>query len=413
MGLPMLPPLMLKLGTSLLPFALLAPLTFAACGSDDPVADGGTTIPDSGFDGGVTTDSGFDSGVPADSGMDAGPVDTGATITYCAQNDTRVTVDGQAVSIDRATAVAVNRTGEADLDCIDSPYPNASFQYEFCDSECLTFLGPAPTAQQVRALQFTVFDRFDGDRPVNAGFDPTTGQDHEPNFRVNVSARLTQVQASSCPSGWQVDIGFLDQGETYLLAEQEYVIRVRSSSVAAAWPTQYHVFIRRNDAVPANGLCDSLEARVPDRNNTFPLVTLPMLAEAIGEAGASVPGSNNLFDARGHGYLLTSIQDCNSRGGLVMEHATAGTLPLPIGDFYPEPDYSLESGRGTTSNGLYLAVGFTGMTATSSTPFDVRLAVGADRGNQCTEEFGGTHVQIYPDAITFLRANRETVLHDR
>lgn len=409
----MLPPLMLKFGTSLLPFALLAPLTFAACGSDDPVADVGTTIPDSGFDGGVTTDSGFDSGVSPDTGVDSGVTDTGAPLTYCAQGDTRVTVDGEAVSIDRATAAATNSQGEADLDCIDDPYPRAPFQYEFCDSECLTFLGPAPTVQQVQALQFAVFNRFDSGRPVNAGFDPVTGEDFESERRVNVSARLKQVQAAICPSGWQVDMGFLDRGEAYLLAEEEYVIRVRSSSVAAAWPTQYHVFIRRNDAVTPNALCDSVDARVPDRNNTFPLVTLPMLAEAIGEAGASVPGSNNLFDARGHGYLLTSIQDCNSRGGLVMQNATAGTLPLPIGDFYPEPDYSLESGRGTTTNGLYLAVGFTGMTATSSTPFDVRLAVGVDRGNQCTEEFGGTGVQIYPDAITFLRASRETVLHDR
>ena len=191
------------------------------------------------------------------------------------------------------------------------------------------------------------------------------------------------------------------------------MVRVRSSSVAAAWPTQYQVYIRRNDAVTAGALCDSLDARIPDRNNTFPLVTPAMLAEAIGEAGASVPGSTNLFDGRGHGYLLTSIQDCSSRGGLVIQNATAGTLPLPIGDFYPEPDYSLESGRGTTTNGLYMAVGFAGMTATSSTPFDVRLAIGVDRGNQCTEEYGGTHVQIYPDAITFLRANRELVLHDR
>lgn len=409
----MLRALMSKLGASPLLLALLAPLTFAACSGEDEPTDGGTTPTDAAFDGGVTTDTGVtDTGV-RDTGTDAGPQDTGGPTTYCAQGNTRVEVEGQTVTIDQATMAARNRQGPADLDCIASPYPLASFQNEFCDSECLVFMGATPTTQQVQALQFAVFNRFDGDRPVNAGFDPATGQDVERGQRVNVSARLKQVATTICESGWQVDLGFRDQGEDWLLAEQEYVVRVRSSSVAAAWPTQYHVLIRRNDAVPANGLCDSVESRVPDRNYRFSLVTLPMLNEAIGEAGASVPGSTNLFDARGHGYLMASIQDCNSRGGLTIENATAGTAPAPIGDFYPEVDFTLESGRRTTANGLYLAAGFTGMTATSSTPFDVRLAVGVDRGNQCTEEFGGTVVQVYPDAITVLRANRETVLHQR
>ena len=115
-------------------------------------------------------------------------------------------------------------------------------------------------------------------------------------------------------------------------AETPYVLRIRSVQTSTpAWADMYHYgFIRRNDEVSVTPACGINEARVPGIRYTFPLVHRSLLTNAIGAAGAPVPGSANLDDGLGSGYGLLEARDCSLGGGVAMENATLGIVPAPI-----------------------------------------------------------------------------------
>ena len=210
-------------------------------------------------------------------------------------------------------------------------------------------------------------------------------------------------------------MGYLDLGSDSFDSETFYTIRVRSSSTSVAFPTTYlYRHIRRNDQGTNSTACQAIEERIPQRDFTFPVVPPNLVAAGVQASTSPIPGSADLRDGLGAGYAMIEVRDCAAGSGVRVMSATAGTLPRPTASFYPGEDFALGANRATTGRGLYFALGFPGLTASSSTGISVSAGVGLLRNeNTCTEEFGGVVMPVFPDGVTFVRANRENVIHGR
>lgn len=381
-------------------------ISATACSSTDDPDAGVDAGVDAGFDAGVV-----DSGPPADAGfVDAGPrPDAGH---YCTSGG-QVDVNGTAVTVADPAAPPVSNTGgPAVLSCIDDPpSENPPFISELCFTECVNFLGGTPSPADVMALQLEVFEQDVGGTPSDPSYDYDTRVDRQPAARTNAGSRF--LATSDCDSGWQVEVGYASLGET-LSSETRYVVRVRTATVSNPWPTTYiYNFIRRNDQSPDNA-CGNDEQRIPSRQFEFPVPSAALLNAAVTAAGGGVVGADDLLDGKGSGHAIIEARDCAGGGGLTISGATAGFSPAPAGGFYLNSEYGLASAAVETEDvGLFVGVGFPGNTATSSMTVNVASALGATTDGSCTEEFGGLQIPVFSDGVTFLRFNRETVLHGR
>lgn len=395
-----------------LPLALGAILALSACGSGDDDTDIDPR------DGGVARDSGFvvrDAGFRDGGIRDAGPRrDAGH---YCALGN-EVQVDGEGVPVDPATATPENGFGSPGaLSCIDDVIPAQPQGFEYCLFECLDVMGATLEDADYEALEVAVFEAFDDDgNAVDPTYDRVTGLDREPEARLDVGYNFRPVEGQVCESGWAIEIGFSDLGPRPLFGERHYDLRVTSSSTSDAWvDTYYPSFIRRNaSSEVAGAICQlsRVERTTPNSTIDFAMGTRAVIGAAAAGAGLTIPGSDDFDDGRGSAYALIEVRDCSGSDGRALSNTTAGFLPVPLADYYPGDDEDLaRRDRFTDQRGRYLAVGFAGMTATSSLATDVRFGVGVTRDETCTEEFGGGVVPVVPDSLTVIRANAETVLH--
>lgn len=380
-------------------------------------ACGGSEDTDAGADAGV--DAGVDTGVePVDSGPrpDAGFVDSGPRPDaghYCTSNG-EVDVNGTAVAVADVTAPPVSSTGgPAVLSCIDNPpSENPPFITELCFTECLNFMGATPSEADIQALQIDVFTQDDGGNPVDPSYDYTTRRDRQPAGNTGAGGRIIP-NTSDCDSGYQIEVGYSNLGEV-LASETRYIVRVRTATASSPWPTTYlYNFIRRNDQSP-DGNCGNDEQRIPSRQFEFPVPSAALLGAVVTAAGGNVVGADDLQDGLGSGHAIIEARDCAGGGGLTMSGVSAGFSPAPAGAYYLKSDFTVDSAATETADvGLYVAVGFPGNTATSSMTVNVASAVGATSDGSCTEEFGGLEIPVFSDGVTFLRTNRETVVHGR
>lgn len=395
-------------------FAGALALGVTACSSDDGGEDAGA---DAGVDSGVSFDATVvDSGTPDAGFPDSGPApDAGH---YCTMNG-EVDVDGTGVPVADVSQTPVtvsNLTGTempAVLSCIDDPpSDNPPFINELCFAECVSFMGASPTQAEIDALEVTVFAQTMGGQPVDPSYDYVTGADRQPEARTGAGFDFVQ-NSQDCDSGWQLEIGYSNLGQV-LAAETRYIVRVRTATTANAdWPTVYmYNFIRRNDEVE-DANCGNDEPRTAGRRFEFPIVPASLLSSAVTAAGGNVVGADDLGDGLGSGHAILEARDCAGGSGLTMEHVTGGFDTANAGAFYVGDDYSVSATPTETGAlGLLLAVGFDGNTATSSSTIDVVAAVGASTDGTCTEEFGGIRMPVFSDGVTFVRMNRETVLHE-
>ena len=381
-----------------------------ACSSDE---DGGDSPMqrDTGVDTGfAATDVGFvDSGPRPDGGFST-PTDAGH---YCAMSD-QVSVDGMLVPVDTAQQPAMTSAGEASLSCIDAPPDNGSFVENYCLAQCLDFLGYVPTPEEVGGLEFHAFPVSLNGAPVDPSFDYQTYQDRQTGARLPIGAQTVQVDTNDCASGWKLEMGYLDLGADTFDTDTTYIIRVRSSSTSAAFPTTYlYRIIRRVDEGTNSAACRQDPVRIPQRDFSFPVVPTNLVGAGVAAAGRDIPGSDDLYDGLGTGYAIVEVRDC-STGGSPVAGATAGFLPSPSAFYYLDDDFTVGAGMSTSLAGIYLGVGFPGLTATSSLSIDVRAGVGVLRNEDtCTEEYGAAVLPVFPDGVTYVRANRETVIHGR
>jgi hypothetical protein len=386
----------------------------AACdGDDDGGADTGPA--DTGLDSGVFDTGRPDSGIRPDSGdVDTGVPDTG--VDNCLPNNT-VDVDGTGVRVDEATTPPTSSGGGvAVLSCNRTPPP--AFITDYCLVECVTFLGYTPSQAEVDELEFAAYaleDQTMNPTGADPTYDPVTGIDNDPTARAGIASIVAAPPGSQCDSGYQLEIGFTagpGAGSESFRSEIRYVVRVRSTTAAPSWVDTYHYdFVRRNDQVPMTSNCGVDETRIPSRAFEFPVIHTSILEDAIAGAGAPVPGSADLFDGRGTGYVVIEARDCAGGGGNPMTNATVGTTPMPISDVYPSDTFALNRTELYTARpGLWFGVGFDAFTATSSLSMDVVGAVGVTSDGMCTEAFGGVSFPVWPDAVTYIRFNRETIL---
>jgi hypothetical protein len=392
-------------------------LALSGCPSDDD--DDGSN--DAGTDTGVKDTGSTDTGVTDTGSTDTGINDTGVVDTgvdNCLINET-VTIDGTAVTIDEATTDPVTQGDTAAvLSCRVPPAP--AFQNDYCVVECVDFLGYTPTAQEVDELEVAVFPLYDFGTMTDIDADPTydhvTGADNDPASRLPVGYIFTSPPNTDCPSGWQLELAFTGNspggGDTTLVAEFAYTLRVRTATGSPTWIDTYHYgFIRRNDETSQAAGCGVAEARIPSNRYTFPVVHRSIMESVIGGIGTAIPGSADLTDGLGSGYALLESRDCSSGGGLPMENATLGSTPTPLAGIYPGPAFELDrQALFTSSIGHWFAVGFDEMTATSSTAMGVTGAVGVYSDAMCTEALAGGEFPVIPDSLTFVRFNRENAI---
>lgn len=401
-------------GLTLLLFGAVA--FFPGCSGDEDDDNSGmdTGVTDTG-DAGITDTGRPDTGTRPDSGTtDTGVMDAGNDT--CLPNN-MVDVDGTSVTVDEATTEPVTAEGaDAVLTCRRAPPPQ--FSNDYCLVECLDFLGYTPTQAELDQLEFAVFPLEDisgNPTGVDPTYSSTTGADKDPNLRLDLGYRVVS-QSTDCDSGYHVELGFtagIGAGSESFASEIRYVVRVRAVQTSTpAWVDTYHYgFVRRNDQVPQVPNCGVDEKRVPGRAFVFPVIHDSVVEELVAGAGAAVPGSADLHDNLGTGYAALEARDCSGSNGAKMLSATAGTTPTPIADVYPGDDYALDrTDLFTSATGLWLAVGYDEMTATSSTPMDVAAAMGVTSDGTCTEAHGGTTVPVWPDAVTYVRFSRETTL---
>ncbi len=334
---------------------------------------------------------------------------------YCVENG-EVTVGVTQVPL--ADAMGPHTTNEGNpsrFSCIDNPPDDdPMFTSNYCFVECVDFLGYTPTQQEIDALEFNVFPLLPN---VDPSYDFNNGLERSPGDRLGVGAMVTSPQNNDCDSGFQIEFGFDEFGSARFETEVRYVIRVRNAlNQADSWVTTYHHgFIRRNDQSPLTGACGVMEARVPSRAFTFPIVHRSLVESAVQAAGTAIPGSDNLFDGTGNGYVMTEVRDCSGASGSPSSGASVGVSPMPLASVYPDASYDFTAnGSLTSSKGLHFAMGFTGTASTSSAAVDVAVAMGVTREQiGCTEEYGGQEIPVFSDSITFLRGSRETVLNGR
>ena len=305
------------------------------------------------------------------------------------------------------------------LSCSKAEFP-APFPSKYCLVECIDFLGHTPTQAELDELDVDVFvgvTELGTETGVDPTYSSTTGRDRSPAERQPVSFNV-RPSPNDCDGGYQMELGFTagpgtQPGDVRLDSGTVYIVRVRSattSSAAAAgpWATVYHQNqVRRFDQTPGH-TCTLDEARTPSRDFVFPVVHSSILEEAIAGAGTTVPGSSDLNDQLGTGYLLAESHDCSGAPGVRARNVTFGANPNPLAVVYPGDNYDLNRDDLYTSNvALWFGVGFPGFTDTSSLAQDVVTAAGVGPDG-CTEAFGGVAARVYPDAVTFVRFNRET-----
>lgn len=381
-----------------------------ACGDDDSngsMSNGGT-------DAGVLIDAGAEEDTgPADTGSspDTGPRDAVPRPDagyYCTTNGAE-TVEGESVTIPEATENPQARGRQASTICIDRDVTAVGNNRAYCFTQCVDFFGFIPTPAQINELEVDVFqaERLDGSR-VDPSFDIQTRQERSPDERVGAGFVVT-TSAQQCASGYQIELGFIDAGET-LFANSPYVIRVRSANTPnPTWvPTYTWNFIRRFDEI-AGVDCGNNDNRTPQGEPfEFPVASVETVREALQTTGTTVAGSDNLFDGQGPGYAMVETRDCATSGTLT-ENLTVGLAPTAAGGAYVGMDGKVSPmATDTTERGLYFALGLGAMDA--SDPTDVRAAVGVNREGACTEAFGGKLFPVYPDSVTFVRMNRETTI---
>ena len=396
--------------TKLLVLPAAALIGLSACSGDD---DDDQTSRDGGVarDAGPPRDAGFrDAGPP----RDAGPRPDGGH--YCAPGN-EVQVGGSGVPVDPISEIPENEFNQTQVACIDDSVRPQAQNFEYCLLECANFMGFDPTPADVGALQVAVFPTEDGNGMfVDPSYDRTSGMDARPNERLEVGYNFREVVGGFCDSGWAVEIGFNDLGNEPLFGEISYTIRVTSSTASSAWvDTYYPNFIRRNASptvAGSNCRLELVERTTPDVTYDFVVGARSVVSSAAMGAGVPVPGSDDYDDGLGNGYGLVEVRDCTGSDGRPIRNAVGGFLPPPLGDYYPSDAWDLaRRDRATDQAGRYLAVGFAGTVGTSSASRDIRYAVGVSTDGTCTEEYGGGAVTIYPDSLTVLRANNETILH--
>ncbi len=377
----------------------------AACGDDAPSDD----RPDAGpTDAASAPDTGpADTGAaPADMGVrdtgeqaDMGPRDLGLD---CVEGS--VSFDGVDIPLAATTgAPTVRGDSPASTGCFGREPTPSPMARAVCFTQCLDFLGFTPTPAQVEELQFDVFraSSMSGE-PVDPTFDRAEGTDRSPNLRTSAGARTVRA-AVECESGWKIELGYASLGDA-LESDVNYVIRARSGASLPTWvPSYLWNYIRRLDQATTD--CSD-ETRQPDLTTDFVVVAESTLTELIGQAGAPIPGAENFRDERGPGHALVETRDCT---GFKTENLTAGFSPAPARAGYLDVSAAFES-AGTRTSEYGTAVGLGFGAATSSAAQTVRVAVGIDRRNVCTEAFGATRFPVFPDAVTVVRTDRETTI---
>lgn len=403
------------LSSTSLVLAATSLLVLSACSGDDDGDD--TTVE---RDGGVTDPRDGGSGDPRDAGpRDGGPPpvrpDAGH---YCAPGD-EVQVDGQGVPVDPVSERPQNEFGQTNTSCIDSPISPQAMNFEYCLFECVNFMGFDPDPADIAALQVAVFPADDGNGGyLDPSYDRITGQDRSAAERLNIGYNFREVTGNFCDSGWGVEIGFTDLGPSPLFGEIAYTLRVSSSTASSAWvDTYYPYFIRRNASptVAAAGCNLSLvERTTPDVTYDFVVGARSVVSAAAMGAGVPVPGSDDFDDGQGNGYAYLEARDCNGDDGRSITNATGGFLPPALADYYPSDAWDLaRRDRVTDQAGRFLGIGFAGTVGTSSASRDIRWGVGISRDGTCTEEYGGGVLPVFPDSLSVLRVNNETILHGR
>ena len=406
--------------TLTLPPLGLAVALFAACGEDPAPVDAGPGPVDAGAapDQGVPdaeVDAGEDAGT--DAGEDAGTRDLGPTDTgyYCVGEDGTEEVAGEPVVVPEAEAAPTTAGGSTpSTSCIDRRVTPFGRFRAVCFTQCADFLGFEPTAAQIEAIEIDVFDAEprEGLPPVDPSFDPVTGDERSPDRRLDAGARIVPSDGNTCPSGYQVEMGFLSEGGE-IPSQTRHVFRIRDrSSEAPVWATTYvWDFIRQNEQLDQLGTDCSAgvgDARIPERGNAFTVVPAALLDAAAETGQVEVPGADDLFDGSGAGYAMVETRDCSSVGALTA-HLTVGLRPAALAGGYLTADgawISTSSRAGTTDRGLYLGLGAAPLSGATET----RAAVGVDRAGACTETLYGKAFSMFPDAVTFVRMDREATI---
>ena len=377
------------------------------CSSDDEL-DGGPRGLDTGagdFDAGFEPDLGFyDGGRP-----DVGPIPDAGSL--CTINGTTL-VDGISVPLSNPRGPPENRNGNPSITrCIGRPFVDTTnFVNSYCPVECIDTFGIPLTPEIVDALEIAVFtEELEGNR-VDPMFDVDTGVDRQPEARLPIGFRIVATSPQTCPSGYQLELGFSDLGAEPLVTKVRYIVRVRSTSAAVDWPTTYHWgFVRRNDAVPVVSQCGAHTLRSPGVQLAFPIVPPELIRDGASLA-TGVVGTDSFTDGRGMGYAMIETRDCD-RNGSLMARATAGFSPAPAGTFYVGITGVLAPAATETSvRGTMVGVGFPGNTETSTATRSTAAAVGVSVNGQCTEAFAGDSIPIYPDGVTYFRTGREVTL---
>lgn len=365
------------------------------CGDDadrppDPYGEDGGLVLDLGTGGDVG--SGLDAGPAADTSFsDAGS--HGNSGSACLSMGA-AWVESAPVGVDEATQLAVRVGGDAaELSCLGQAHIPTGDPMPLCFTQCVDFLGYQPSPEQVQELEVDVFLAEDADgQPADPSFDPRTREERSPELRLAVGASLRST--SACSSGYQIELGYLEDGDG-VFSQTAYVIRVRSrASAQPTWATLYAWdFVRQNDQLDALGTeCGSYASRIPERQASFPIVAAVELQSAARRAGVEIPGIDNLFDGWGSGHVVLDALDCAPLGQ-PLAHTTVGFEP---------------SARALQPWGAsrHLALGI----GEAETPFEARWAVGARRSELCTEALYGARISLFPDAVTFVRADREQTL---
>lgn len=403
-----------------IPFAAAAPLFGVlaigplACGDDgDDPSDAGV-VSDAGgsADAGVTVDTGVvpDTGVSTDAGSaDTGsmPFDAGY---YCTEMGEE-SVDGVSVPVpDPADPPSVTGGATPSMACIDREVEPFGRFRGVCFTQCVDFFGFEPTPEQVQELEIEVFQaEVEDGESFDPSFDPVTREDRAPDRKVAVGALVRATSASECDSGYQVEVGYDVDSEESMFSQTRHVIRVRSRSLSnPTWaPLYIWNFIRQNEQLDQLGtVCGEGEARIPERGNRFPVVAAKVLRDAARSLSVTVPGLDDLADGAGAGHVLVETRDCSSVGALTA-NLTVGHTPAPRGGAYVGEDGGLLDADATSARGLHLAIGVGEGTA----PTETRMAVGVNRDGACTEALYGATFPVFPDSVTFVRADRERTIH--
>lgn len=377
---------------------LLAGFTLWSCDESAPGATdvGSGALPEAGADEPPRIeDAGFGGGDTPDGGA------------LCLVDGT-VQVEGVRVPVAPVAELPSTAGGRApDLSCIGRPFSEDASSERVCLTRCLDFFGFSPSPEQVLELEFHLFDALTSDGGViDPSYHRLTLEERSPGRRLNIGAEVRATETLQCPSGYQLELGFPEQGAA-MRSDRSYIIRVRSRAVAdPSWVTLYlWDFARRADETERRGTrCETLGARIPDTGVGFPVLSATTLLDALEASETNVEGSLSLFDGEGRGYAMIEARDCGVLGE-ALSGLSFGFLPEPRAVGVWEGDTFLPDRAITGARGLGIGLG---VVPTSSAT--ARVATGLNPSGACTEAYGGLRYSVFPDSVTYVRIDRETTL---